>query len=85
MSTRSHQEVPWHLTHLVGVLEDEVFALRLFQTGVDDGMQDAPGIGHVQHHLISKLSGFDLLHTQNLVCLWVTRMLARDIPKEDRW
>lgn len=42
-------------------------------------MQNAPGVGHVQHHLVGQLCRLDLLDPQDLVRLGVSGVLTGDI------
>lgn len=66
--------------HLVGVLEDEVLALLQLAADVDDAAEDAPGILHAQVDLAGKLSGLELLGSQDHVARRVLRVITRHVP-----
>lgn len=71
-------------TNLVGILEDEVFALIELHAHVNDAAQNTPRIVHVQVDLLSKLHWFELLRAQDDVLSGVldigTRNISTHIP-----
>ena len=66
-------------SHLIRVLEDEVLAGRLLPAGVNDGVEDAPGVAHVQRHLLCQLQRLHRLHPQDLVFGGVLVVDARHV------
>lgn len=53
------------MTHLVGVLQDQVFALVQLAADVNNAAEDSPGVLHAQVDLAGKLVGFELLGSQD--------------------
>lgn len=74
-----------HLSlYLIGVFEDEVFALLQLTTDVDHTAQDAPSILHAQVNLAGKLIGLELLCAKDDMPRRVLDMITGDVPKEKR-
>lgn len=72
------------MAHLVGVLEDEVFALFQLAADIDDAAEDSPGILHAQIDLAGELIGFEVLCAQDDVASRVLYMVPRHVPEEHR-
>lgn len=71
------------MTHLVGILHDEVFAISLFHAQVDNASQYAPCIVHIQLDLIGELGRPVLLSTKDDVFRRVPHMSSRYVAEFD--
>jgi hypothetical protein len=65
--------------YLVGVLHDEVFAIRLGFANVNNAAEDAPGVVHVERDLGGEFGWLILLGAQNHVLRSVADMRTRHI------
>ena len=68
--------------HLVGVLQDQIFALIQLAADVDDAAEDSPGVLHAQVDLAGELVGFELLGPQDDVPSGVLDVVPRHVPEE---
>lgn len=68
--------------HLVGVLEDQVFALVQLAADIDDAAEDSPGVLHAQVDLAGELIGFELLSAQDDVASRVLHVVPRHVPDD---
>ena len=68
-------------THLVGILEENVFALGLFESQISDCSDDSPSVSEVDIVLLSKVAGFRGLSTENDVSGGITGGSTRN-PSE---
>lgn len=72
------------MTHLVGVLEDQVLALVQLAADIDDAAEDPPGVLHAQVDLAGELVGFELLGAQDDVAGRVLHVVPRHVPEGKR-
>ena len=70
--------------HLVGILEDQVFALIQLAADVDDTAEDTPGVLHAQVDLAGELIGFELLSAQDDVASGVFHVVTRNVPDQHK-
>lgn len=66
---------------LVGVLDEEVLALVKLHADLDEALEDAPHVVHVQVDLRGELLGLVPLDAQDHVVVVVARGHARDEPE----